>query len=62
MAVIVYFVYGIVSPRFGGLIGNLAGNVIICIICGAAGVVVYGVMAVILRIDLIMDLLPFKKK
>jgi hypothetical protein len=58
MAGAVYVVYGIVSPIFGGLTGNLTGNAMICVICGAAGVIVYAAMILLLKVDLIMELLP----
>lgn len=62
MAAAVYMVYGLISPIFGGLIGNLIGNAIICVICGAVGVIVYGIMALALRIDIIMELIPKRSK
>ena len=62
MAAAVWAVYNMVSPIFGGLIGNLIGNAVICVICGAAGVIVYGITAFVLRIDIIMELIPKRIK
>lgn len=62
MGAAVYSVYNIVAPIFGGLIGNLTGNAIICVICGGVGVVVYGIMALVMRIDIVMDLIPKRNK
>lgn len=57
MAAAVYPLYRVVSPNFSGL----PGNVIICAVCGGAGIIVYAAAALLLRIDVITELLPKKK-
>lgn len=54
MAAAVYILYNLIYNRFEGFMGNI----IICAVCGAAGVAVYGAMVILLRVKEIMDLLP----
>lgn len=54
MAAAVYGVYRLVDGRLDGTFGNI----IICGICGACGVIVYGVSVILLRVNEITALLP----
>ena len=61
MAAAVYGVYILVSPHFGGLIHNFIGNALICCISGGAGIAVYGVLVILLKIEEITQLLPKRR-
>ena len=56
MAMAVKLIYNIIG---GG--NTLISSLITCIICGAAGVIIYGVMLILLRTDEIMKLIPKRK-
>ncbi len=56
MAVIVYIEYGFIA----GLGENFIGNIIICVICGATGIIVYGAMVILLKVKEITQLIARK--
>ncbi len=56
MSVVVFLEYGLLTPFFGGF----TGNIIICILCGLSGIIVYFIFSCILKIELITNL--FKKE
>lgn len=56
MAVIVYIEYGFIA----GLGESFIGNIIICVICGATGVIVYGAMVILLKVKEITQLITRK--
>lgn len=58
MAAVIYPLYMLLAPRFGGM----TGNIIICAVCGAAGAVIYGVLIVLLRVKEVTALIPNKRK
>lgn len=58
MAAAVYFEYGLISGIAQGFIGNIA----VCLICGATGVIIYGIMMIILKVNEVTALLPKKLK
>ena len=58
MAATVYFEYAFVSGFAEGFIGD----VIVCIICGATGAAIYGVLMIAFKVHEIIQLLPKSKK
>lgn len=59
MAAVTVFTYKIV---YSGLCGTLKGEILTLSICGFAGVLVYAAMCIILKIDIIMNLLKRRQK
>ena len=57
MAVVIFVLYKLITPVFGGM----TGNIIICTICGISGVIVYFIASYILKIELIINLFKNRK-
>lgn len=53
MGVVVYFLYRLIGGRFAGL----AGNFVICAVCAAAGVIVYGILVLVMGVDDVKNIL-----
>ncbi len=58
MAVCVWGIYHLISPHFSGLIGNI----VICAVCGVAGIAVYGVCMIIFKVREVTNLLSGRSK
>lgn len=58
MAAAVYFEYVFIS----GLTESFIGNIIICIVCGATGAAIYGILMIVFRVPEIMQLLPKRER
>ena len=53
MAAAVFALYRLLSPVLTGFIGNIA----LCAVCGASGVIIYGIMVLILRVEEIQKII-----
>lgn len=54
MSAAVYFTHMLMA----GLSESFVGNIVTCVVCGAVGVIVYGVMVIILKVKEIQQILP----
>ena len=56
MAAAVFALYSLIGTRFEGLVGNI----VLAVICGAAGVIVYALMLIITGVDDVKNILHRK--
>lgn len=57
MAIAVKAIYAILSGY-----NTFFGNIVTCVVCAAVGVIVYGIMLVLLKVDMVTDLISRRQK